>query len=292
MSPASSDLANGALKSLQAESQGWLAFSRRPHGNQAMVANLEVVSFLGVQMDGKFSRVMKIELGSRADEIWRIIAALFFCLVCLGCATPRVQVTAEIVDAKHANSRSVAVVADAFMDNPDEADSVAGMLRHELALHGFKVEQSEDAAELIVIPTIERSAIGATAPPTRIRRPFEASLGESSVMKSQNALRSLGFEFGTLPTVEEPRIGLMVTAVSRKIWFNALLEPQTEVPRVWRIVAITAARKWDVTPNLVEAVGDKLDEITAARGTAAEPTPTPPNAPEKKPRKAGRASRL
>jgi hypothetical protein len=245
-------------------------------------------------MDGKFSPVMKIELGSRAGEIWCIIAALVFCLVCLGCATPRVQVTAEVVDAEQAKSRSVTVVADSSMDNPEEAESVAGMLRHQLALHGFKVEQSEDAAELIVIPTIERSAIGATAPPARIRRPFEASsgLGPSTLMKSQNALRSLGFEFGTLPTEEQPRVGLLVTAVSQKIWFNALLEPQTEVPRVWRIVAITAARKWDVTPNLVEAVGDKLDEITAARGTAAEPTPTPPNAPEKKPRKAGRASRL
>jgi hypothetical protein len=250
-----------------------------------MVPNLEVVLFLGVQMDGKFSPVTKIELRSRAGEIWRIIAALVFCLLCLGCATPRVQVTAEIVDAEQAKSRSVAVVADSFMNDAAEADSVAGMLRHQLALLGFKVEQSEDAADLILIPTVERSAIGATAPPARMRRPFEASygLGQSSLMESQNALRSLGFEFGTLPTQEEPRIGLMVTAVSRKIWFDALLEPQTEVPRVWRIVAITAVRKEDVTPNLVEAVGEKLGEITAPRASAVQPSPTPPNVPEKKP---------
>lgn len=227
---------------------------------------------------------MKVELDS---ETWRLIAAFGLCLVLLGCATgPRVNVTAEVVDPEQAKSRSVAVVADSFMDDAVEADNVAGLLRQQLVLQGFKMGQTENEAELIVIPTIERSlSTGAGTVPARMRRPFEAShgLGQTSLMESQNAMRNLGFEFGTLPSQEQPRIGLMVTAVSREVWFNAFLEPQTEIPRVWRIVAITAVRKQDVTPNLVEAVGAKLSEITAPPTPAAQPTRTPSKAAKKKP---------
>jgi hypothetical protein len=242
---------------------------------------------------------MKIE---RDRETWRLLAAFGLCLVCLGCATgPRVKVTAEVVDPEQAKSRSVAVVADSFMDDAVEADNVAGLLRQQLVLQGFKVSQNENEAELIVIPTLERSTIerssstGAGTVPARMRRPFDVShgLGQSSLMESQNAMRNLGFEFGTLPSQEQARIGLMVTAVSREVWSNALLEPQTEIPRVWRVVAITAVRKQDVTPNLVEAVGTKLGEIAASPTPTAQPTPTPTpaarptatpsDAPEKKP---------
>jgi hypothetical protein len=176
-----------------------------------MVPHLEVVLFLGVQMDGKLSRIMKIKLRSRAGEIWRIIAALVFCLVCLGCATPRVQVTAEIVDAEQAKSRSVAVVADLFMDDAVEANTVAELVRDQLASQGFKVKETESEAELVVIPTVERSkTAGAEAAPAgRMRRPFDVSygFGQSSLMQSQNALRNLGFEFETLPVPEQPRVG-------------------------------------------------------------------------------------
>ncbi len=237
---------------------------------------------------------MKIE---RDRKTWRLFAAFGLCLVCLGCATgPRVKVTAEVVDPEQAKSRSVAVVADSFMDDAVEADNVAGLLRQQLVLQGFKVSQNENEAALIVIPTIERSSsTGAGTVPARMRRPFEVShgLGQSSLMESQDAMRNLGFEFGTLPLQEQARIGLMVTAVSREVWSNALLEPQTEIPRVWRVVAITAVRKQDVTPNLVEAVGAKLGEIAASPIPAAQPTPTPTpaarptatpsEAPEKKP---------
>jgi hypothetical protein len=233
---------------------------------------------------------MKIE---RDRKTWRFLAAFGLCLVCLGCATgPRVKVTAEVVDPEQAKSRSVAVVADSFMDDTVEADNVAGLLRQQLVLRGFKVSQNENEAELIVIPTIERSTIerssstGAGTVPATMRRPFDVShgLGQSSLMESQNAMRNLGFEFGTLPSQEQPRIGLMVTAVSREVWSNALLEPQTEIPRVWRIVAITAARKQDVTSNLVEAVGAKLGEIAASAAPAVQSTPTPAPAARPTPR--------
>lgn len=227
---------------------------------------------------------MKIQLEGNG---LRLLAAFGLCLAIFGCATvPRVKVTAEIVDPEQARSRSVAVVADSFMDDAVEADNVAGLVRNQLALQGFKVSETENEAELVVIPTIERStSAGPAAPPARMRRPFDVShgLGQTGLMESQNALRNLGFEFGTLPAQEQPEIGLMVTAVSREVWFNALLEPQAEIPRVWRIVAITPLRKQDVTPKLVEAVGAKLSEIATQPAAAAQPTPTPSESPKKKP---------
>jgi hypothetical protein len=99
-------------------------------------------------------------------------------------------------------------------------------------------------------------------------------------------LRSLGFEFGPLPDQEQPKVGLTVTAVSREIWFKALLEGQTEISRVWRIIAVTPMRKQDVTPKLVAAVGSKLGEITAAptsEKTTPTPSPSPSPSPQKKP---------
>jgi hypothetical protein len=199
-----------------------------------------------------------------------------------------VKVTAEVADPGRAGSRSVAVVADSFMDDSAAAENVAELLRQQLVLQGFNVKQTEDEAELIVIPTIERSAAASdTALPARMRRPFEVSqgLGQTSLMESQNAMRNLGFEFGTLPDQEQPRIGLMVTAVSREAWSSALVEPQAEIARVWRIVAISSVRKQDVTPYLVEAVGIKLSEISAPSGPARQPahSPIPASTPKKKP---------
>ena len=227
----------------------------------------------------------------KAHSPWdgrRLLAAFGLCLALWGCATAsRVKVTAEVVDPVQARSRSVAVVSDSFMDDPIEADNIANLVRDQLVSQGFKVSETEDAAELIVIPTIQRSTqAGAAAVPARMPRPFDIphGPGQTSLMESQNALRSLGFEFATLPTQEQPRVGLMVTAISREIWLNALLQPQPEIPRIWRIVAITTLRKQDVTPNLVEAVGAKLSEITAPPATPTQRPPQPaPSHPQPTP---------
>lgn len=233
-----------------------------------------------------FFKCMRIDLNGMERQIWRLLAVLGMCLTLWSCATtPRVRVTAEVDDPAQAQSRSVAVVADLFMDDAAEADRIAGLVRDQLASQGFAVKETENEAELVIIPTIERSkpADAAAAPPARMRRPFDVSqrVGQSSLMESQNALRNLGFEFGSLPAEEQPRVGLMVTAVSKEVWFKALVESQREIPRVWRIMAISPLKKQDVTPKLVEAVGSKLSEIAAAPVPA--PTPTPSPSPKKKP---------
>jgi hypothetical protein len=218
---------------------------------------------------------------------WPLALVLGLSLTFFSCATTsRVKVTAEVIDPGQATSRSVTVVADSFMNDAAEADMVAELVRGELASLGFKVNEMEEQAQLIVIPTLERSTATRTAPgPTGMRRPIDISdqVGGSSLMGSQNAMRNLGFEVGTLSVQEQPKIGLIVTAISKNVWLNAPLASEGEIPRVWRVVAIAPLTKEDMTTKLVEAAGAKLGEIAAAPSTPAPPTPTPSPTPKKKP---------
>jgi hypothetical protein len=162
-------------------------------------------------------------------------------------------------------------------------------MRDQLVSRGFTVKQTENEAELVVIATVERTtptaaavAPPAVAPPAMMRRPLDVPFGpgQSSLMESQSALRSLGFEFGTLRAQEQPRVGLMVTAISREEWLKSPEVP-TEIARVWRIIAVSPLRKQDVMPRLVEAVGEKLSEMTVAPVTES-PAGTPSATPRKK----------
>jgi hypothetical protein len=191
-------------------------------------------------------------------------------LLCGGCATtPQVKVSAEIVNPEEAKRRSVVVVPDFFMDDPSEADKIAGLLREQLVANGFKVQEAESEAQLVVVPTIERSKPTNTVarPAPRARRPIDvpSGLGQGNMTESANALRQLGFEFATGAAPENLEAGLMVTAVTREAWFQTLADQPSEIPRVWRIVAVTPLEKEDVTAKLVQAVGSKLKELPTGR---------------------------
>lgn len=215
---------------------------------------------------------------------------LVLCLGLLfaGCSSSsQVKVALEVTSPKEAKSRSVAVVADAYMEDPVEADKLAELMRGQLTVNGFKVRETENEAELVVISTIERSrpTSTGTAPPPRAWRSFDLSygLGRANMMESQNALRNLGFEFGSAaPAPEQLKAGLMVTAVTREAWFKGRLDEKTEIPRVWRIIAVSPIKEEDVTVKLVEAVGSKLNEVTGVPETA-KPHATPSASPRKKP---------
>ena len=210
---------------------------------------------------------------------WPLVLTLGLSLTFFSCATTsQVKVTAEVVDPGQARSRSVMVVPDSFMSDAAEADTVAELVRGQLASLGFKINDTEEKAELIVIATLERSAPGATSRvPLRMRRPFDIfyGVGQTSLMESQQAMRKLGFEFRTLPEQEEPRIGLMVTAISKDVWLNTPLASEAEIPRVWRVVAIAPLNNEDMISKLVEAAGTKLGEIATAPSTSPSPTPSP-----------------
>jgi hypothetical protein len=227
----------------------------------------------------------------RMSETWRLLLFLWSLgFFVVGCASaPQVKVVSEVSDAEKAKNRSVAVVADAYMDDPVEADRVADLIRNQLTASGFKVQETENEADLVIVPTMERSKptkTGTTLLP-RAWRSFDLSygLGQANMMESQNAFRNLGFGFESEPAPEQLKAGLMVTAVTREAWFKALLDRNAELPRVWRIIAVSPIKKDDVTEKLVEAVGSKLNEI-AGTNTApvkpqaqARPTATPQSKP-------------
>ena len=70
----------------------------------------------------------------RMPEIWRLLSLVWSLGLLLGgCAiAPRAKVAAEVFDAEKAKSRSVAVVADLYMDDPAEADKLAALMRSQL----------------------------------------------------------------------------------------------------------------------------------------------------------------
>ena len=197
---------------------------------------------------------------------------VFLCLGLLlwGCAiAQQVKVSSEVIDATNAKKRSVAVVADLYMEDAAEADKLAELMRSQLTAKGFDVRATENEAELIVISTVERSqSIESSMKPRETAwRSFDLpyGVGQANMMQSQNALRNLGFEFDSAAPEEERRVGLMVTAVTRQAWSNAPLDEKTEIPRVWRIIAVTRLGKGDVTPKLIEAVGSKLSEVSGGK---------------------------
>ncbi len=194
---------------------------------------------------------------------------VFLCLGLLlwGCAiAQQVKVSSEVIDATNAKKRSVAVVADVYMEDAAEADKLAELMRSQLTAKGFEVREAENEAELIIISTVERSqSIERTgAPRGAAWRSFDLpyGVGQGNMMQSQNALRNLGFEFDSAAPPEERRVGLMVTAVTRQAWSNAPLAEKTEIPRVWRIIAVSRLGKGDITPKLIEAIGSKLSEVS------------------------------
>jgi hypothetical protein len=221
------------------------------------------------------------------QELAHLLCAFGLCCTVWGCATgPRVKVVAEVVDPERARSRSVSVLADSFMTDRVEADNVAQLVRDQLSSQGFAVKEFEEEAELIVIPTVQRSGPAETATAARrMLRPFDIPYGpgQASLMQSQTAMRNLGFEFGTLPVQEQPRVGLMVTAIAKQVWMNVPVVSESEIPRVWRVVALTGLGKEDVTAKLVEAVGAKLAELMTTAPPLTQPSPTPSPTPKIQP---------
>ena len=65
----------------------------------------------------------------------------------------------------------------------------------------------------------------------------------------------------------------MVTAITKDVWLNAPLASESEIPRVWRVVAVAPLNKQDMTTKLVEAAGAKLSEIAASPVIERSPVP-------------------
>lgn len=179
-----------------------------------------------------------------------------------GCATtPQITVRSDVLDPAAARSRSVAVMSDFYMENPAEADRLAQQLRQTLKEQGFKVGSSEMDADLIVVPTLARSE---KTVPVRVaprQSLISSSFGQPGMQVGSGDFGGVGFP--TTP-YQQPKIGLMISAVTRQNWLQAASAGE-EVPRVWRVTAVAATSQnsaRDVTPLLLEAAGPDLGKIS------------------------------
>jgi hypothetical protein len=191
-----------------------------------------------------------------------LVVGLF---IVTGCATvPPVEVKSEVPDPSKVKEKTVAVMRDFYMEDVGEADHVVAEVREALKRQGFIVKKSELDAELVVVPTLARSADAYTPAPVReINRPVitatssQVGMMHDSVFGSDlSDMDSAGFQ----PT---PKVGLMISAITKEDWQKAATTDQ-ESPRVWRVTAITYSprdAKTDVVATLLTAVEPKLAQI-------------------------------
>lgn len=192
-----------------------------------------------------------------------------------GCATtPQVTVKSDILDSTAARTRSVAVMSDFYMENPTEADHVAAQVRQELKDQGFKVSSSELDADLIVVPTLARSErpVSHTPAASRVSLIAPSAFGQPGMMQGSRDISSID----TSSEYQIPKVGLMISAVTKENWLQTATAG-TNVPRVWRVTAVTEASRnssKDLAPSLLKAAGPYLARI-ASEGSQPAPQPTP-----------------
>src|SRR5260370_42179845 len=77
-----------------------------------------------------------------------------------GCAVTPIEVKSDVVNPAKAGEHSVAVVPDPYMDDLTAADRLVDLVRKEMTQSGFRLSQSEDTAELVIIPHLTSSTSG------------------------------------------------------------------------------------------------------------------------------------
>ena len=171
-----------------------------------------------------------------------------------GCAAQSVQLSGEVSVPAKAGVRKVFVMADAGTPTTPVTDQLAALLQSALREQGFKVVDSEDEADLIILPffTLLQGQEGFT--PNRMPIEFHAQDWNDT---GGNLLEgSRGTILPNRPTfIPTSRIGLMVTAIAHENWM-AVPPDSTDVPRVWRVTASTTSsvgEEQKYLPELVQA---------------------------------------
>jgi hypothetical protein len=185
-----------------------------------------------------------------------------------GCAVTPIEVKSEVVNPAEVSKRSVAVIPDPYMDDLTTAKRLVDLVGKKMTQNGFRLSQSEQTAELVVIPhltspTSEETLAQPVNPMPRIDL-LNSSIGEPGMMQS-------GSTFGALPPLQNQRvlphdqIQLVILAVQEDVWRKALNINQLRIPQVWRISVFVptdfSAKGKEVTEALVEAAGPHLAEI-------------------------------
>jgi hypothetical protein len=172
------------------------------------------------------------------------------------------------VNPTEAGKHSVAVVPDPYTDDLTTANRLVDLVRKEMKKSGFRLSQSEDTAELVIIPQLASSTSGDRAAksvnPVATPNLISPNMGEAGMMQSSGALGELPL-LEDRPALPQDQIQLVIMAVQLDDWRKALIVNQLRVPQVWRISVFApsnfSAKGKEVTAQLVEAAGPRFAQL-------------------------------
>jgi len=198
--------------------------------------------------------------------LWGALAATT--IFCSGCAVTPIEVRSEVVNPAEVGKRSVAVIPDPYMDDLTTAKRLVDLVGKKMTQNGFRLSQSEQTAELVIIPhltspTSEEASAKPVKPVTKIDL-LNSSIGEPGMMQRGSTFEELP-PLVNQPVLPRDQIQLVILAVQEDVWRKALNINQLRIPQVWRISVFVpadfSAKGEEVTAALVEAAAPHLAEI-------------------------------
>jgi hypothetical protein len=184
------------------------------------------------------------------------------------CAVTPIEVKSEVVNPAEVGKRSVAVIPDPYMDDLAASKRLVELVKSEMMRSGFRLSQSEQTAELVIIPHLTSPTSGeAPAKPVepvpRINL-ISPTIGERGMMQNAEALDDLP-PLESRPVVTQEQIQLTIMAVQEDVWHKALNINQLRIPQVWRISVFVptdfSTKGKEVATEMVEAAAPRFAEI-------------------------------
>jgi len=177
-------------------------------------------------------------------------------------------VKSDVVNPAEAGKHSIAVVPDPYMDDLAAANRLVDLVRKEMKQSGFRLSQSEETAELVIIPQLTSSTSGDMSAkpvnPVPALNLINPNIGEPGMMQNSGALGELPL-LENRPALPQDQIRLIVMAVQLNDWRRALIVNQLRVPQVWRVSVLApadfSAKGKEVAAELVEAAGPRFAQL-------------------------------
>jgi hypothetical protein len=199
-------------------------------------------------------------------SLWGSLVAI--AILYSDCAVTPIEVKSEMLNPAEAGKHSIAVLPDPYMDNLTAAQRLVDLVRIEMTRRGFRLSQTENSAELVIIPCLTAPASG--DPPAKPLNPVPrinligANIGEPGMMQNTWPLGELP-QWENRPLLPQERIQLTILAVQEAVWHKALNINQLRIPQVWRISVFLptdfSAKGKEVTAEMVGAAGPRFAEL-------------------------------
>jgi len=180
--------------------------------------------------EGKFYMIEK-DSTLHCLFLWGSLAATS--ILCSGCAVTPIEVKSEVVNPAEVGKHSVAVIPDPYMDDLTTAERLVDLVRREMTQRGFRLSQSEEKADLVIIPHLISPTSGDTSMkqvnPVPTINLINSNIGELGMMQNGGALSELPQLENRSPLLQE-QIQLTILAVQEDVWHKALNINQLRIP--------------------------------------------------------------